>query len=93
MVALPEEVLFRGLTQNLLQRAASTPRWRTAAFLATSVIFGFSHLNNNPAFDWRYVTIATVAGIAYGTVYLRTGKVTAAAITHALIDIVRRLFF
>jgi len=93
MVALPEEVLFRGLTQNLLQRAAPTARWRVAALVAASVIFGFSHLNNNPTFDWRYVTIASVAGLAYGTVYNRTGKVTAAAITHALVDIVWRLCF
>jgi CAAX protease family protein len=93
LVALPEEVLFRGLLQNLLQRAAPTARWRVAALLVTSVVFGFSHVNNNPLFDWRYVTIATVAGIAYGLVYNRTGKVTASAITHSLIDIVRGLFF
>lgn len=93
MVALPEEVLFRGLLQNLLQRAGSTARWRFGALIVASVIFGCSHLNNHPLFDWRYVTIASVAGIAYGTVYNRTGKVTAAAITHALIDIVWRLCF
>jgi hypothetical protein len=93
MVALPEEVLFRGLLQNLLQRAAPTARGRVAALLVSSVIFGFSHLNNHPLFDWRYVTIASVAGIAYGIVYNRTGKVTAAAITHSLIDIVRGLCF
>jgi hypothetical protein len=93
MVALPEEVLFRGLTQNLLQRAAWNGWSRIAAFVLASVIFGFSHLNNHPTFDWRYITIASVAGIAYGTVYNRTGKVTAAAITHALIDIVWRLCF
>jgi membrane protease YdiL (CAAX protease family) len=93
MVALPEEVLFRGLIQNLLQRAAGTARGRFAALIVASILFGFSHLNNHPTFDWRYVTIASVAGIAYGTVYNRTGKVTAAAITHALVDIVWRLCF
>jgi membrane protease YdiL (CAAX protease family) len=93
MVALPEEVLFRGLAQNLLQRAASTSRGRVAVLIAVSVFFGLSHLNNNPIFDWRYVTAASVAGLAYGTVYNRTGKVTAAAITHALVDIVWRLCF
>jgi hypothetical protein len=92
MVALPEEVLFRGIIQNLLQRAAAA-RYRIAAFVVASVIFGFSHINNHPKFDWRYVTVASVAGIAYGWVYNRTGKVTAAAITHALIDIVWRLCF
>lgn len=93
MVALPEEVLFRGLIQNLMQRTTSTARGRLMALLVASLIFGLSHLNNHPTFDWRYVFIASVAGIAYGTVYNRTGKVTAAAITHALIDIVWRLFF
>ena len=93
MVALPEEVLFRGLLQNLMQRAAPSARWRVAALIVSSVIFGFTHVNNNPLFDWRYVTIASVAGIAYGVVYNRTGKVTASAITHSLIDVVRGLFF
>ena len=93
MVALPEEVLFRGLLLNLMQRAATTARGRMAALIVSSVIFGFSHLNNHPLYDWRYVTIATVAGIAYGIVYNRTGKVTAAAITHSLVDIVRGLCF
>jgi len=93
MVALPEEVLFRGLVQNLLQRVASTARGRFLALIIASVIFGCTHLNNHPLFDWRYVTIASIAGIAYGTVYNRTGKVTAAAITHALVDIVWRLCF
>ncbi len=93
MVALPEEVLFRGLLQNLMVRAVPTARGRVTALLVTSVLFGFSHLNNRPLFDWRYVTIASVAGIAYGIVYNRTGKVTAAAITHSLIDIVRGLCF
>ena len=93
MVALPEEILFRGLLLNLLQRSASTTRGRVAALLFSSVVFGFTHLNNHPLFDWRYVTIASVAGIAYSVVYNRTGKVTGSAITHALIDIVKRLFF
>jgi membrane protease YdiL (CAAX protease family) len=93
MVALPEEVLFRGLLLNLMQRTATTARGRMAALVMSSVIFGFSHVNNHPLFDWRYVTIATVAGIAYGIVYNRTGKVTASAITHSLVDIVRGLCF
>jgi membrane protease YdiL (CAAX protease family) len=93
MVALPEEVLFRGLIQNLLTRTAGTARGRFVALLAASILFGCSHFNNHPTFDWRYVSIASVAGIAYGIVYNRTGKVTAAAITHALVDIVWRLCF
>ena len=93
MVALPEEIFFRGIIQNLLQRNATTARGRVLAMLLASILFGLTHLNNDPLFDWRYTFLATVAGIAYGTVYARTGKVTAAAVTHALVDVVWRLCF
>jgi hypothetical protein len=36
--------------------------------------------------DWRYVVLATIAGLAYGLVYQRTQRITASAITHALVD-------
>ena len=76
-IALPEEFLFRGLIQNALERLLS-PR---LALGVASVVFGLAHLP-----DPRYVLLATIAGVAYGWVYRRTGRVTAAAITHALVD-------
>ena len=79
VTAVPEEFLFRGLIQNLLSRWISVPRGLAIA----SVIFGLSHLP-----DPRYAVLATIAGLAYGYVYVRTGKVTASAITHALVDAV-----
>jgi membrane protease YdiL (CAAX protease family) len=77
VTALPEEFLFRGLIQNLLTRWLG-PR---QALAITSVVFGLAHLP-----DPRYVLLAAIAGVAYGWVYLRTGKITASAITHALVD-------
>jgi CAAX protease family protein len=79
VTAVPEEFLFRGLIQNLLSRWLSVP----IGLAIASVIFGLSHLP-----DPRYALLATIAGLAYGFVYLRTGKVTASAITHALVDAV-----
>jgi len=79
VTAVPEEFLFRGLIQNLLSRWLGVPLGLAIA----SVIFGLSHLP-----DPRYAVLATIAGVAYGWVYLRTGKVTASAITHALVDAV-----
>jgi len=79
VTAVPEEFLFRGLIQNLLVRWLSVPLGLAIA----SVVFGLSHLP-----DPRYAALATIAGFAYGYVYLRTGKVTASAITHALVDAV-----
>jgi membrane protease YdiL (CAAX protease family) len=79
VTAVPEEFLFRGLIQNLLSRWLGVP----LGLAIGSVIFGLSHLP-----DPRYAVLATIAGVAYGWVYLRTGKVTASAITHALVDAV-----
>ena len=73
---VPEEFLFRGLIQNTLERAIGR-----AALPIASIIFGFAHLP-----DPRYALLATLAGVAYGWVYRATGRITASAITHALVD-------
>lgn len=93
LVALPEELFFRGIVQNLLQRSFRFRHGGIVSLLATSILFGLSHINNRGSFDWRYVCLATLAGIVYGWVYRTTGKVTASAIPHALTDIVWRLYF
>lgn len=76
VTAVPEEFLFRGLIQNALARSIGR-----AALPVASVIFGLAHLP-----DPRYVLLATLAGLAYGWVYARTGRITASAVTHALVD-------
>jgi len=73
---VPEEFLFRGLIQNTLERAIGR-----AALPIASIIFGLAHLP-----DPRYVLLATLAGVAYGYVYQVTRRITASAITHALVD-------
>ena len=73
---VPEEFLFRGLIQNALERAIGR-----AALPIASIIFGLAHLP-----DVRYVLLATLAGVAYGWVYLATRRITASAVTHALVD-------
>ena len=73
---VPEEFLFRGLIQNTLERAIGR-----AALPIASIIFGLAHLP-----DVRYVLLATLAGVAYGWVYLTTRRITASAVTHALVD-------
>jgi membrane protease YdiL (CAAX protease family) len=73
---VPEEFLFRGLIQNTLERAIGR-----AALPVASIVFGLAHLP-----DPRYVLLATLAGVAYGWVYLVTRRITASAVTHALVD-------
>lgn len=83
---IPEELLFRGLIQNALGRWFR-PR---VALLLAALIFGAAHLDNatahHPVPNWTYALLAALAGLAYGWVWQRRGKVTAAAITHALVD-------
>ena len=39
------------------------------------------------------MVLATLAGVAYGWVYQRTGRITASALTHAAVDWVWKLLF
>jgi membrane protease YdiL (CAAX protease family) len=88
-VALIEEVLFRGVIQNLLMKRI---QHENLALIIASVIFGLAHLNNAtegfPIPNWGYVLMATLAGLAYGWVWKRTRKVTASAITHMLVNLI-----
>jgi membrane protease YdiL (CAAX protease family) len=92
--ALPEELLFRGLIQNLLTRRIGKA---AIGLVIASIVFGLSHLNNStPRFaepNWAYALMATLAGLAYGWVWLRSQKVTASALTHALVNAVWGVFF
>jgi membrane protease YdiL (CAAX protease family) len=88
--AWPEELLFRGLLQNLLSRAANSD---TAGWLAASVLFGFSHITNLHFPNWRYVLLATIAGLFYGWTWRKTGSIFASAIVHAGVDILWHFLF
>jgi membrane protease YdiL (CAAX protease family) len=89
LVALPEELLFRGIVQNLAVRRA---RREWVAPVSASLVFGLAHLNNTtrgfPVPNWAYVAMATLAGLAYGWVWQRTKKVTVSAVTHTLVNLV-----
>ena len=90
--ALPEEILFRSLIQNLLmQRFGSS--WRV--LLAASLVFGCAHLNNGPQPlpNWRYMILATAAGAAYGAVFQRASTVLSSAALHMLVDWTKHFFF
>jgi membrane protease YdiL (CAAX protease family) len=101
-VALPEELFFRGLVQNLLERRMT----RNLALLVASVLFGLSHFNkrsggqfllqiagHNLAFNWRYVLLAAVAGIFYGRAWRDKRRLFASSITHTSVDTVWSLWF
>jgi membrane protease YdiL (CAAX protease family) len=59
-----------------------------------AVIFGLSHFNKPLPFNWRYVLLATIAGIFYGRAWRSAGRrIVASEITHTLVDVVWGLWF
>ena len=90
VIGVPEELLFRGILQNVLEKALGH---RHLALGVTAGIFGLAHLNNGPQPDWRYVGLATLAGWFYGRAYLQTRNLMAPALLHTLVDVVWRGFF
>lgn len=88
--AVPEELFFRAWVQNLLERRVG----RRAALAIASVLFGLSHFNKRSAhFNWRYVLLATIAGIFYGRAWRERRRVAASTITHASVDWIWGLWF
>jgi hypothetical protein len=82
-VAVLEELFFRAWVQNLLERRVG----HNAALVIASVLFGLSHFNKRSAqFNWRYVLLATIAGIFYGRAWRENRRVPASAITHTCVD-------
>ena len=82
-IAIPEELFFRGWLQNLLERRMR----RTIALLLTAALFGLSHFNKRALhFNWRYVLMATIAGVFYGRAWRAQRRVGASALTHASVD-------
>lgn len=88
--AWPEEFLFRGLLQNMLGRSTKND---LAAWWTASMLFGFSHITNMHFPNWRYVTLAAVAGLFYGWTWRRCGSIFASAIVHAAVDVTWHFFF
>ncbi len=78
-IAVPEELLFRGLIQNVLDQWWGK-RWPSLAVAA--VVFGAAHLDNGGFPNVRYALLATIAGVFYGRAFRQTGRIAPAALVH-----------
>lgn len=88
-VALPEELFFRGLLQNLLERHFG----RVRALWTASFVFGLSHFNKGALFHWRYVLLAAIAGLFYGRAWRQERRLMASSVTHSTVDAVWSIWF
>jgi len=89
LVAIPEEMFFRGILQNLLETRLKP--W--IALVTASALFGLSHFNKGASFNWRYVLLAAIAGVFYGRAWRAHRQLLASAITHTAVDVVWSLWF
>ncbi len=100
-VALPEEILFRGVVLNLIEtRLGGIKNAGMVALVISSVLYGLAHGNNaippfvdmNAGFlgtwhiPWAFMLLATIAGFFYGLTFIKTRKVFAAVIVHLFIN-------
>ena len=83
-IAIPEELFFRGILQNLLE----TRIGRQGALALASILFGLSHYHRGGTFDWRYILLASIAGVFYGRAWRADHQLLASIITHTAVDVV-----
>jgi len=89
LVAIPEEMFFRGILQNLLESRFG----RRIALVITAILFGLAHFNKGASFNWRYVLLAAIAGVFYGRAWQARRQLLASVITHTAVDVVWSLWF
>ncbi|MDF2733824.1 MAG: hypothetical protein K0S97_447 [Chloroflexota bacterium] len=88
LVALNEELFFRGVLLDLLKPFG----WRRAV-LWSSIAFGASHLVNivagaYPPFIAMQVAATTAGGVALAAIRIRTGSLWPALVIHLVIDLI-----
>ncbi|HEX7028576.1 MAG TPA: CPBP family intramembrane glutamic endopeptidase [Gammaproteobacteria bacterium] len=84
-----EEMLFRGVVQRYLSVLNPSRTYRLFIVALVGVLFGLAHSGGGPV----YVVLASVAGIGYGYVYYRSGRIETAILTHFLLNAAHVVFF
>ena len=91
-------LIHRAAGRTFLSRvgaeSSGTPLGSSHGLAIASVLFGLSHFNKRAAhFNWRYVLLASIAGIFYGRAWREHRRVAASTITHATVDWIWGLWF
>lgn len=86
-VGLVEELVFRQVVLVFFEQ-----RWGiSVAVVASSLLFGLSHIVRGPFPNWSYVWLAILAGLIYGIVFYRYGLFYA-IILHSIVDVFKFTF-
>lgn len=88
-VVLAEEMLFRGVVQTRLIEYIKHPMSVTIGLVITSILFGLLHVGGG----WKLAFLATLAGMLYGYVYIRTGRLEMAIAAHIALNAFNAILF
>ena len=93
-IGIREECIYRATLQNIVaKKHANSVKGVWVTVTIGAVIFGLSHIPNlffgmEPLAVLTQVIYATVAGLLFGAVYLRSGSLWALVLVHTLTDTV-----
>ncbi len=90
VLALGEELFFRGLMQQWMIGWLKN-EW--AGLIVTSILFGSLHVFKEPFPNWRFVVLATLAGVFYGMAFRQGKGIRSSMVTHALTVTTWKTFF
>jgi membrane protease YdiL (CAAX protease family) len=90
VVALSEELFFRGVVQRALLNRELGP---ALAITVSTLLYACAHLWFHEFPDWRQATVAGILGVGCGVAYWRTGSIRASMVTHAFAVTTWRVFF
>ena len=77
-----EEAFFRLFIQQGLQDSIKSDNAPVYALIITALFFGLVHAYGG----WHYWLLATMAGLLYGYVYMRTGRVESSIVAHSVLN-------
>ncbi len=89
---LAEEAFFRGFVQSGMKKALVKRNYKHSAYIAigiSALLFGLVHLGAGIS----YAIVSTAAGIGYGYVYNKTGRIESAIVCHFLLNLTHYTFF
>lgn len=95
IIAVPEEIIFRGFIQGYFQVSSEN---LPAAILLSSLIFGLAHLPNGASglhprrWNWYFAGLAFCGGFFFGLLFAATGSLLYSTIFHAFILVIFGLY-
>jgi membrane protease YdiL (CAAX protease family) len=92
LTCMAEEGFYRGFLQTRLIGYFHNTQWgKVAGLLLTSAIFTFDHIFWSP--NATILAFVFIASLLYGGVYLLSGKIESAILTHFSLNMIHMIFF